>query len=444
MSRFDLGVHCEWAVPMVGGKTDVVENFFIGIRKGRIEAARPFKPSDIKSSRKFLRKKNMVVVPGFINGHAHLAMTMMKGLAEDLPLHRWLFEKIIPFENQHVRQQYVITGTELAALECLRFGTTTVFDHYFFPAAAAQVWDKAGLRGTFSQCCNSDKTPEDGFLKGDFEERFWALHKKYKNHERIRIALGPHAPYTCSDELLKRCAQISEKAEAPIQIHLSESEKEVNDSLAQFSMRPAQRLHKLGILGPRTTCAHSIYISESEMELLKKTKTSVIYNPDSNAKLGSGVAPLPLYHKLKIPVGLGTDGSATNNDLSLFGAMDLGAKIQKLFNKDPSAVCAADLLRHATYEGAHAIGLGHLIGSIEEGKRADLAIVDFNFPHLQPVHDVINHLVYSCQGLEVDTVICDGRVLRDGSKWTTMKPQVIYKKAEIFRKSIAKEVRNSL
>lgn len=441
---YDLGLRCEWAIPMVNGDPQVIENFFIGIRDGEITAARPLRLNDAKNCRKFLNKKKMVAIPGLINGHAHLAMTMMKGLAEDMPLHPWLFEKILPFESAYVNREYVKTGTALAALECLRFGTTTVYDHYFFAEAAAEVWDDFGLRGIFSQCCNSDSTPEDDKLKGDFASRFKNLFKKYKGHPRIEIALGPHAPYTCKDDLLRHCVEITGELGARLHIHLSETEQEVKDSLAQYKERPPERLQRLGFLGPNTICAHGVHLSDSDIQLLKKSGSAVVHNPDSNAKIGSGVAPLQKLAAAGVPVALGTDGSATNNDLSLFGAMDLGAKMQKLWNHDPSCIRAGDMLRYATYEGARALKLDHKIGSLEEGKRADIVLIDFSFPHLQPIHDVLNNLVYCCQGLEVDTVICDGRILRQNQQWHFKKSQSIYEKAEKFRKSIAKKVHRSL
>ncbi len=437
-TQFDLGLRCDWAVPMKDGKAETFENFFVGVTDGVIKEARPFKNSDVNNCKKFLSKPGMVLIPGLINGHTHLPMTLFRGIEDDSELAVWLFERILPLESKFISPDFCKTGMELAALECLRFGTTTVNEMYFFPELGLKVWDEAGLRGIFSQAFVDGPLPEDSFLGPDRQGRFLKLFEKYKNHKRLRVGIAPHAPYTCGDELLKELAELSEKTKASLHIHLSETAFEVEESLRIHKMRPAFRLEKLGILGPRTNCAHSVHLNEEEIALLAKTKTSIIYNPDSNAKLASGLAPIPAYYKAGVPVGLGTDGSASANDLSLFGSMDLGVKLQKLFHKSPTAMTAEQILQAATWNGARAIGLGDLIGSIEVGKRADFTLVDFNFPHLQPVNSVVSHLVYSTQGLEVDTVICEGKILLENKKFKNLRYDTVYKKAAKIKNEIRK------
>lgn len=409
--RFDLGLRVGFALPMRDRETKVEEDFFVGITEGRILEARRFKASDKKECRKFLERKNMVLLPGLVNAHTHLAMTLFRGLEDDLPLKTWLFDRILPLERELVTPEFVKAGLEIAARECIRFGTTTVNDMYFFTELSAKFWDQKGLRGYFCQAFSELPLPEDKFLKGSHGERFLEIRSRFRKNDRIQIGLGPHAPYTCSDETLRRAAELSQAEKALLHIHVSEAEHEVPDSIKKYGMTPVERLAKLGALSPRTICAHSVHLSDSDIELYRQYGSSPIYNPDSNAKLASGVAPIPKYIKAGIPVALGTDGSASNNDLSLFGAMDLGIKIQKLFHHDSMAMTGADALRMATIDGARALGLDHEIGSIEVGKAADLVCVDLDFPHLQPVHDVVSQLVYAAQGLEVDTVICAGRML---------------------------------
>lgn len=409
--KFDLGLRVDWALTLQRGSVEPQSDFFVGINKGRITAARSFKPSDPKSCRRFLMRKNMLLLPGLINAHTHLAMTLFRGLEDDVPLQIWLFERILPMEVELVGADFVRVGTELAARECLRFGTTTVNDMYFFALESAKVWDKVGLRGIFSQAFTDFPIPEDKVLGPDREARFFELRKRFKDHPRISIGLAPHAPYTCSDAILKRLSEIARQEKCLLHTHVSESAHEIPESFKNYREKPVERLHRLGILGDRTVCAHSVHLDDSEIELYRKTGSSPIYNPDSNAKLASGVAPIPKYLKAGIPVALGTDGSASNNDLSLFGAMDLGTKIQKLFQHDSMAMTAADALRMATLDGARALGMEHDIGSIEVGKCADLVCIDLNFPHLQPVHDLVSQVVYAAQGLEVDTVLCEGRIL---------------------------------
>lgn len=434
--KFDLGLQAEWAVPMKDGNAQVFENFFVGIKDGLIAEARAFKSTDKNHCKKFISKKGMALIPGLINGHTHLPMTLFRGIEDDSNLEVWLFERILPLEAKFVTPEFCKLGTELAALECLRFGTTTVNEMYFYPEIGLKVWDQVGLRGIFSQAFVDGALPEDKTLGPDRFGRFQKLFDHYKNHKRLKMGLAPHAPYSCGDELLKQVARASEMTGARIHIHLSESAHEVESLTKKYKVRPVNHLNHLGILGPRTSCAHSVHLDSEEIALLARSGTSVLYNPDSNAKLASGVAPIPKYLAAGIPVCIGTDGSASCNDLSLFGSMDLGAKTQKLFNQSPTALTAAQILQTATWNGARALGMEKEIGSIEVGKRADLTVVDFNFPHLQPVNDVVSHLVYSTQGLEVDTVLCEGKILLENKKFKALNPELIYKKAEKLREQM--------
>jgi 5-methylthioadenosine/S-adenosylhomocysteine deaminase len=439
--KFDWGIRAGFAIPMQGG-VHVETDFFLGVRRGEIAFAGPFKKNLQAKSKKFLNAPGKALLPGLVNGHTHLAMTLFRGLEDDVPLKTWLFERIFPLESQFVSADFVKTGTELAALECIRFGTTTVSEMYFYPQVAIQVWDKAGLRGIFGQAMMDFPLPEDKVLGPDRFGRFDQLYRKYADHERIQVSLAPHAPYTCNDELLKKVAEKSRETGALIHIHMSESPSEVSDSKAKLGKSPVEHLESLGVLGPRTVCAHAVNMSENDRKIMKRTGARVVHNPDSNLKLGSGVAPIAEYLREGVPVALGTDGSASNNDLSLFGAMDLATKVQKLTHGDNTAMTAAQALWMATQGGAEALGLQDQIGSLEVGKRADFILVDFEFPHLQPVYDPVSHLVYATQGLEVDTVFCQGRPLLKDKKFTTMKPAAIFKKAAAYRKKIASHLEN--
>jgi 5-methylthioadenosine/S-adenosylhomocysteine deaminase len=439
--KFDWGLRARFALPMQGG-VHVEEDFFLGIRGTKIAHAGPFKKALQTRSKKFIHAKNKVLLPGLINGHTHLAMTLFRGIEDDVPLKTWLFERIFPLENEFVAPDFVKTGTELAALECIRFGTTTIADMYFYPRTSIQVWEKAGLRGIFGQVFMSFPIPEDKTLGPDRFARFDELHTRYKDHDRITIGLAPHAPYTCDDDLLKSIARKSAETGALVHIHLAEAESEVHESLKKHNGRtPTEHLDKIGFLGPRTLCAHAIHLTEKDRQILKRTGARVVHNPDSNLKLGSGVAPIAEYLREGVPVALGTDGSASNNDLSLFGAMDLATKAQKLTHRDNTAMKAAQALWMATQGGAEALNLGNQIGSLEVGKKADLVLIDLDFPHLQPVSDPISHLVYATQGLEVDTVFCNGRPLLRDKKFLTLKAEPVFKKAEAYRKKIARKVK---
>jgi 5-methylthioadenosine/S-adenosylhomocysteine deaminase len=437
---FDLGIFCDHLLPMAGGKVSRLEKRFVGVRDGEIVEVAPFRSSHKAASRKFIDGSGQVCLPSFVNGHSHLAMSLFRGIEDDVDFHTWLFERILPLEAEMVSAKFVREGTELAALECIRFGVTTVNEMYFFTGETAATLDKAGMRAIVSQSMAKFPLPEDKVVGTDKLAVVEKLRRKYSEHPRIEIGLAPHAPYSCDDELLLKVKDFADRHGAPIHIHVSETAKEVADSLQEFGITPVERLNRLGLLRPRTLCAHCVHLNENDREIMQRSGASVLYNPDSNMKLGSGIAPVADYVKRGIPLAFGTDGSASNNDLSLFGAMDIGTKLQKLAQGNSTAFTAAEALLAATWGGAHALGLGDKVGSIEVGKRADFILVDFRQPHLQPVHDPVSHLVYAAQGLEVSATVCDGKVLFQNGKFTTLDPKAVYSRVEGWRKKIQKAV----
>jgi 5-methylthioadenosine/S-adenosylhomocysteine deaminase len=439
MKKFDLGIKADFFLQVVPA-VKIESNWFLGIKNGKILVSEPWKQSFKKDSKKLLEAINKVCIPGLINGHTHLPMTLFRGLEDDVPFHVWLFERILPLEGRMVSKEFVKDGTELAALECLRFGTTTVNEMYFYAEETAKVLQKAGLRGIVSQTLADFPLPEDKDLGTDKFAILEKLQKKFPQNSRVQIGLGPHAPYSCSDELLKKVRDAADKWNMPIHIHVSETKKEVEDSLAKFGMSPVKRLEKLNFLSSRVHCAHCVHFSEEDKKIFERSGATIIHNPDSNAKLGSGIAPIADYVKRKIPVGFGTDGSASNNDLSLFGAMDLGTKLQKLENKDTTAFTAAQAIYAATIGGAKAIGLDDQVGSLCVGKQADFVFVDLNLPHMQPTNNIMSHLVYSAQGQEVSLVAVAGKILYQDGKYFTLNPKQIFQKAEKWRKKIAKNL----
>ena len=419
-SQQSLGIRCGHFISMKGGYAEPETDVYIGVVDGKISEISPWTQAKAALAKEFIDASQHVVMPGLVNTHGHLAMTLFRGLGDDLLFHKWLFERILPLEAELVDADFVRIGTSLAALESIRFGVTTVTDMYFYAEVAADVIDKAGLRAMIAQCCASGPLPEDKVLGTDKMKLFESLHEKYKGHERITASLGPHAPYTCDDTLLRAVVRVAAKYSAPIQIHLAETSIEVEDSLKLHKKTPAQRLFELGILGPRTLCAHCVHLNEADTALMKKTDSKIAYNPDSNMKLSSGVAPIARYLKEGLTVGFGSDGAASNNDLSIFGAMDIGTKLQKLATGDNTAMVASDALSCATCGGAKALGMEKKIGTLEVGKEADIILVDFNYPHLQPVYDVRSQLVYATSGLEVDTTICRGQVLMRNHVFKTL------------------------
>lgn len=439
--KFDIGIRCDYFLSMSGGKASPETNIFIGICKNTIAEISPWKPAHKKACRKFIYSKNHVALPGLINGHTHLAMTLFRGLEDDLPLKEWLFDRILPLEARLVDPEFVQVGTELALLECIRFGTTLVNEMYFFAEKIAETVDRSGIRAFISQIFGAIPFPEDKVLGTDkirLFENFWA---RFQDHPRITPTLGPHALYTCNEEVIRQVARLSEKYKAPIHIHLSETEFEVRDWLMQTGQSPVKSLSELGALTRHTLCAHCVHLNDEDIELLKDSGAITIYNPDSNLKLGSGVAPIVTYLSKGIPVLFGTDGSASNNDLSLWGALDVGTKLQKMICHDTSAMSAEEALWCTTGGAAQALGLESQIGTLEVGKKADLILVDFNHPHLHPIHNIVSHLVYATQGLEVDTVVCDGKILMKNKEILTLDSERILQKASKIRAKIQNELK---
>lgn len=435
--RFDLGIRAGLFLPMKNGSGEVLHQFFIGIKDHYIAEIAPFREHYAVACEKFLDLKDQIVLPGLINAHTHLAMSLFRGFEDDLPFQEWLFDRIFPVEAELVDAKFVKVGTQLSALECIRFGTTTVNDMYFFPEATAEVLDEAGMRAIIAKPFIDFVMPDERHLGVNpipgRHERFKKFYQHYADHSRISIAVAAHSPYTCNDETLKLVHELSREFSVPIHMHLCETKGEVEESLKKYGKRPIKRLHDLGILGENFFAAHMVHVDDAEAKLFYKSGARVIYNPDSNLKLGSGIAPIAEFRKEKVLVALGTDGAASNNDLSMFGAMDIGTKLQKVNSHNNTAMVALDALNIATYEGANALGMGSKIGSLEVGKCADLISVRMDYPHLKPLYSVLSQLVYAYQGLEVDTVVCNGQVLLEKGIHQTLDTASIYQSVDQLR-----------
>lgn len=432
MDTYDLGLRCDYLLTMANGSGKVLRDYFLGVNGSNISVVAPWKENTWKCER-FIHASNKIVMPGLINSHTHLAMSLFRGLADDLPFEQWLHKFILPLEAKLVDSEFVKTGTELSVLECIRSGVTTVCDMYFFADQVAQVIEESGMRGFISEAI----TDFSGPLSFEILER---LVERYKYHERIRPSIGPHAPYTCSDKTIQLVKAFADKNQLPIIMHVAETKNEVDESLKKFSKTPIKRLSDLGILRKNTILAHCVHLHDEDIELLHGTKTSVIYNPESNMKLGSGAAPIPKLLKRGVCVGIGTDGAASNNDLNIFGEMDTGAKLQKLVNSDNTALTALDMLKMATIDGARALNLDDKIGSLEVGKFADLISIDLNSPNLMPIHNLTSQLVYATSGAEVDFVMCHGRILMENREIKNMDEGRILKDVQRFCTKIQAEL----
>lgn len=353
--------------------------------------------------------ENQLLMPGFINTHGHAAMNLFKGLADDLPLMTWLEEHIWPAEGQWVSEQFVADGTKLAIAEMLQSGTTCFSDMYFFPEAAAETAAEIGMRGTFYTPVLDFPTPY-GSGANDYIEKGIQTHDRFKHHPLIDIGFGPHAPYTVSDEPLIKVRSMADQLGMPIQIHLHETEFEVQDALEKTQQRPSERLQKLGFFAPDVQAVHVTQANDTDMSIFKEHGVHVIHCPESNLKLASGFCPVQALFDRGINVALGTDGAASNNDLDMLSEMHTAALLAKGVSNDASALPALEAIKMATINGAKALGKDDQIGSLKAGKQADIISIDFNHISLTPVYDPISHLVYSANRSQVDHVWVAGKL----------------------------------
>ena len=366
-------------------------------------------------ARQIIRPKpHDIVLPGLVNGHGHAAMTLLRGVADDMRLMDWLENYIFPAESALVDTDFVRTGTELAALEMIRSGTTTFADMYYFEDDVAWVTRDAGLRGVLGETILDFPTPDSANVDEAlaYTEEFL---RRWADNPRITPAVAPHAAYTCSPKTLRRAAELARRYDAPILIHLAETLDELDVIRADYGRTPVGHLASLNFLGPDVIGAHSIWVDANDIATLAIHGVGVVHNPESNMKLASGTMPIAALRGAGVIVGLGTDGAASNNDLDMFGAMFSAALLHKQMEGDPTAMPATEVVAIATIESARALGLGDDIGSLESGKRADLIVVDGSSINLVPQYDPYSHLVYSARGSDVSTTVVDGRVLyRDG------------------------------
>ena len=427
-------------VVTMDGTRRVIENGGVAIKGGRIVAVDDTAAIDRNyAAREIVNATGKVVIPGLINGHTRVPMTLFRGLADDLDLQEWLTKYIFPAEAKNVTEEFVRVGTRLGLAEMIRSGTTTYCDMYYFEDAIADETFKAGMRGVLGETVidfpvADNKTNEQAMA---YVEEFV---KHWKDNALIVPAIAPHAPYTVSEEHLKAVRAFSDRTGAPIVTHISETKREVDDSIKAKGASPIDYLDRIGFLNNRVIAAHVVWPSEEELGLLKKLGVGIVHNPQSNMKLASGVAPVPEMLKENMPVGLGTDGAASNNDLSLWEEMDTAAKLHKLISKDPKVVSAEEAFEMATLRGARALHLEKEIGSIEKGKRADLVVVDLDDLNQTPYYNIYSDLVYATKAADVRTVIVEGRVIMRDRRLLTLNEEAIKADARRFRERIIRSL----
>ena len=375
---------------------------------------------------KILDGSRKAVIPGFVNAHTHAAMTLFRGFGDDMPLMPWLEQKIWPNEAKMTRED-VYWGAKLACLEMIKSGTTTFFDMYHKFRGTADATEEMGLRGMIAGVCFDHFQPDQAEKCKRHNEKLVEEVNGYS--KRIQYALGPHAIYTVSGELLQWCHQFSMEHNIPIHLHLAETEGEVENSIKHFGLSPVRYLYKLGILSPRLIIAHGIYIEDDELRMLADHEVKVVHNPASNMKLASRIHfKFKEMRQLGITVGLGTDGCSSSNNLDMIEAMKLASLLGKAWRKDPEALTANEMLQAATTEGAAMFGLK--AGQVKEGYLADLCLIDLNTPAFTPNFNFVSNLVYAANGSCVDTVICDGKILMENKK-VPGEDEIMEKAAEI-------------
>lgn len=436
MKTSETLIHARWIIP-VEPDNQVLEYHSIAIDEGRISAILPTTEARQSWQAKVtLDLGSHALIPGLVNAHTHAAMTLLRGIADDLPLMDWLQNHIWPAEQQWVSEQFVHDGTQLAVAEMLRSGTTCFNDMYYFPEVTARVAASGTIRACVGLILVDFPTPyadnpDDYFAKG------LALHDEYRHHPLVRCAFAPHAPYTVSDEPLKRVQVLTGELDLPVHIHLHETASEVQESVANTGLRPLARLDALGLLSPNLAAVHMTQLQDDEIRQLADSGSSVVHCPESNLKLASGFCPVQKLLDAGVNVALGTDGAASNNDLDMLGEMRTAALLAKTVHGDASALPAHTALRMATLNGARALGLGDETGSLEVGKWADITAIDLGALESQPLYNPVSQLVYTSGREQVSDVWVAGQHVLKKRQLTHLDVQDLVQRARGWQTRIA-------
>lgn len=433
--NIDTLIFADWIVTVDEDYRELA-NHAIAVHEGRIL---DILPAD--QARQQYQSDNLhqldghALVPGFVNAHTHAAMSLFRGLADDLPLMEWLQEHIWPAEGQWVNEEFIHDGTLHAAAEMIRSGTTCFNDMYFFPDVTARVIDSIGMRASVGLIVLDFPTvwatdPDEYISKG------LEVHDHYRSNTRITTTFAPHAPYTVSDDPLVRIETLAEELDIPIHMHIHETAFEVKQAVDQNGLRPLSRLNDKGLISPRMLAVHMTQLTDEEIEMLATNNANVVHCPESNLKLASGFCPLYKLLQAGVNVALGTDGTASNNDLDMIGEMRTAALLAKTVANNASAAPAHDILKMATINGAKALGLDNEIGSLEKGKSADIVAINMNTLETQPMYNVVSQLVYSTTRDQVSNVWVAGQQLLKNRTLMTMDENEILNKSLSWQQKI--------
>ena len=421
----------------------VIDDGGIAVRAGRIVAIGSRVQIEARyTSRQRVNATGKLITPGLINGHTHIPMVLFRGLADDLDLQEWLTKYIFPAEAKNVTEDFVRVGTRLGLAEMIRGGTTTYCDMYYFEDAIAEETSKAGVRGVLGETVidfpvADNKTNAEAMT---YVEKFVS---RWKGNDLIVPAIAPHAPYTVSEDHLKAVRAFSDRTGAAIVTHVSETKRELDDSIKAKGASPVAYLERIGFLSERVIAAHMVWPQGSDIEILKKRRVGVVHNPQSNMKLASGVAPIPKMMEQGVLLGLGTDGAASNNDLNMWEEMDTVAKLHKVFSGDPKVISAQQAFELATIRGAQALHLEKEIGSLEVGKRADLLLIERDSLNQIPLYNIYSDLVYATKASDVEGVIINGRVVMQNRRLLTLDEVSIKRDARTYRERIIKSLNST-
>jgi len=425
MAIFDIVV-ANGTVLTMNQQNAVINKGYLGIMGDTISQIGPLSEG-VPDAKMAIDAKGGLILPGLINGHTHAAMTMFRGLADDLPLMEWLNNYIFPVESK-MDGDFVYCGTLLACAEMIMSGTTTFCDMYLFEDEVARAAKDAGMRCIVGEVLYDFDSPNYGSLENGFKYTE-TLIKKWSNDPLISIAVEPHSLFTCSPDLLQRADALAKKYQVPLIIHLAETLNELEEVKNRYGASPVAHLILLGLAGPHLIADHCVHLDDREIALLAEHGVKAVHLPESNMKLASGISPVPKMLDAEMTVGIGTDGCASNNNLDLFTEMDMAAKLHKLDNMDPTVLDAATVLKMATIEGARALDLDTITGSLEPGKKADVIILDTDKPHLTPMYNPFSHVVYAARGNDVSHSIIHGRLVMEDRRLLTLDLQEVMEKA---------------
>ncbi|HXN18008.1 MAG TPA: amidohydrolase [Candidatus Binatus sp.] len=424
-------------VVTMDGQRRVIEHGAVAIRGDEIVALGPRAEIESKfEAAQAIDAQGALLLPGLVNGHAHAAMSLFRGLADDLSLDEWLQKYIFPAEARNVTPEFVEWGTKLGVLEMLRGGITIYADMYYFEDVVARVTKEAGMRGVLGETiidfpAPDNKTPEQAF----------AYTQKYLDHWKgdslIVAAVAPHSIYTCSEKTLQDSAALARRNNSPILIHIAEAPFELEQSRAKHGATPVGYLERIGFLGPDVVGAHCIWVDQADIAALAHFNVGCTNNPSSNMKTAAGVMPVPEMLAAGEAIGVATDGAASNNNQDLFEEMDLAAKLQKVSRMDPRALPAKQVVEMATINGARALHMEKMIGSLEPGKKADFILVDTEAPHATPMYDVYSEIVYALKASDVRTVVIAGKIVMKDRQMLTLDEKEILAKAQEYKAKIA-------